>query len=577
MKQIISALRDCVALSLPYFRSEDRWRAWALLVAVIGAELGLAYVLVATNQWNGRFFNALEARDWDAFRRELVVFVAIACGAILAGVAQYYAGQTLQIRWRRWMTEHYVARWMADGRHYRVRQVAPQVDNIHLHIASDTYIYIQRTHELFTGLLGSIVALVSFSYILWGISAMTPLTLFGIDFAVPGYLIWTAILYAGIGTVIAHWIGWRLTPLNFNQQRFESDFRFAIVRAADHSEPVALMRGEAVERTELGRRFGNLVRNWTSLVNRQSRLVGFTAGYANVSTVFPTLVVSPAFLAGAIPLGTLIQAALAFQKVEGAFAFCVSSYSKLAEWRAIMDRLTQFEASMDAVDADRHRPDCISIAAEAGDGVDVRDLVVRLPDGQAIADIAKLSLHPGERALITGASGSGKSSVFRALAGLWSTGTGHVTIPRHADILVMPQRPYFPLGTLREAIAYPRPAGELAAAAIARAMHAVGLEHLIERLDEEGDWDVVLSGGEQQRVALARALLCAPDVLLLDEPVATLEESAGRTLYRTLMERLPNAIMLSIDRRGVLREFHQRTIEMASPVPRHPRLAAATA
>jgi putative ATP-binding cassette transporter len=406
------------------------------------------------------------------------------------------------------------------------------------------------------------------------LSATTPLPLFGADLAFPGYLVWLALLYAGLGTLIAHWIGWRLIPLNFNQQRYESDFRFAIVRAADHSEPVGLMRGEPVERVELGRRFGNLVRNWTALVSRQTRLTGFIAGYSNISTVFPTLVVAPAYLVGAIPLGILVQAALAFQKVEGAFAFCIAAYSKLAEWKAIMDRLAQVEAAMDKVEAQRARGEGIEVTPAHGRNLEVSALDVRLPDGAPIAEFPAVSLAPGARMLLTGPSGSGKSSVFRALTGLWPLGEGRVETPN--DILVMPQRPYFPLGTLRQAVAYPTPANDVSEAALRSAMNAVGLDHLLSRLDEEADWSVMLSGGEQQRVAFVRVLLRRPAVLMFDEPVATLDDAAGRELYRTLIERLPDTIILSIDRRAVLREFHTQTIEMKADAA-SPRMAAVPA
>src|SRR5262245_891574 len=354
MRPIIQALRTFFALALPYFRSEERWNARFLLVGIVGAELGLVYVAVSVNSWNARFFNALEARNWDAFTAELFVFGFIVVGAIIAGMAQYYFGQTLQVRWRRWITERYVAMWMAEGRHYRLRFVDTSVDNIHLRIGNDVYLFVQRTHELGTSLLGSIVAIFSFAFILWGLSATTPLPVAGHDWSFPGYLIWAALLYAGIGTLIAHLIGQPLIPLQFNQQRYESDFRFAIARVTDQSEPVALMRGEAVEREALRQRFARLVRNWTALVARQTHLTGFVAGYAQVSTLVPTLIVAPAYLTGAIPLGVLISAALAFQRVEGALAFCIGSYGKIAEWKAIVDRLSQFETAMASVDDHRH-------------------------------------------------------------------------------------------------------------------------------------------------------------------------------------------------------------------------------
>lgn len=360
-------------------------------------------------------------------------------------------------------------------------------------------------------------------------------------------------------------IGWRLIPLNFNQQRFESDFRFAIVRAADHSEPIALMKGEPVEREELRHRFANLVGNWTRLVATQTRLVGFIGGYAQASTVVPILIVSPAYLAGLIPLGSLMQAALAFPKVEGAFAFCISSYGKIAEWKAMVDRLSQFEDAMQAVDASRARTTgVIKVTRQAKDEVDVADLSIRLPDGAEIGGFPSLALKAGDRVLITGPSGSGKSTVFRALTGLWPAGVGEVSFPADGDVLVMPQRPYFPLGILRTAITYPRLDDEVDDASIIAALEEVGLPHLASRLDEEADWSVLLSGGEQQRVGIARALLRKPNVLLFDEPVAALADASGRDLYRMLLDRLPDAVVMTIDRREVLREFHSQVVELAA-------------
>jgi putative ATP-binding cassette transporter len=560
MDRVIVALREFLTLALPYFRSEDRWRARALLAGVIGAELGLVYVAVAVIQWNARFFNALEARDWVGFKRELLFFGLITLGAIVSTACQYYFGQTLQIRWRRWLTERYVAIWMAEGRHYRLRFVDNTVDNIHLRIANDVLLFLQRTHELGTGLLNSIVALFSFAIILWGLSASTPLPIFGTDWAFPGYLIWTALAYAGIGTAVAHLIGWRLIPLQFSQQRYESDFRFAIARVTDNAEPVALMAGEAVEREELRTRFWRLVRNWTALVQRQTRLIAFTAGYGHVSTVFPILVVSPAYLTGAITLGALVQAHLAFQRVEGAFAFCIGAYPKIAEWKAIMDRLAQFEAAMKVVDTHRDPLAGIAFVLTPGPDLTIDNLVVRLGSGEPIATVPAIKLAPGEGLLVSGQSGSGKSSLFRALAGLWPLGDGAIKLPETGRVLALPQRPYFPLGTLRQALAYPTLAESVDDTALRDAMAAAGLIHLVPRLDEEAEWATVLSGGEQQRVAFARALIAKPSVLLLDEAVTTLEEAEADTLYRMLAERLPETIVISIGRAALLAPLHARAI-----------------
>ena len=563
MSRIIVALRTFLVLALPYFRSDERWIARGLLLGVVAGELGFVAVAVTVVQWNARFFNALEARDWEAFKHELVIFAFITIGAIAVGMAQYFFGTTLQIRLRRFMTERYIAMWMANGRHYRLRFVDNTVDNIHLRIGNDVLLFVQRTHELGTGLLQSVVALISFAVILWGLSATTPLPLFGHDFAFPGYLVFTALAYAGIGTLVAHLIGWRLIPLQFSQQRYESDFRFAMARVTDNAEPVALMAGEVVERADLRTRFARLVRNWTTLVARQTRLIAFTAGYGHVSTVFPILVVSPAYLTGAIPLGALMQAHLTFQRVEGAFAFCIGAYPKIAEWKAIVDRLAQFEAAMAVVDTYRDPLANIAFVETASHELAIDNLTVRLASGEPIASVANIALKPGEGMLVSGPSGSGKSSLFRALAHLWPLGDGTVRLPAGGRILALPQRPYFPLGTLRQALAYPTLAEEVDDTTVREAMAAAGLSHLAERLDEEAEWGTVLSGGEQQRVAFARALIARPAVLLLDEAVTTLEEGDGAELYRTIAQYLPETIVISIGRPTALSAMHRRAIVLS--------------
>jgi putative ATP-binding cassette transporter len=566
MDRILFGLRTFIALAVPYFRSEDRWRARGLLAGVICAELGYVLVAVLVIHWNARFFNALEARNWNAFKAELVAFAFITAGAIAVGMAQFFFGQSLIIRWRRWMTERYVAMWMAEGRHYRIRFADTYVDNIHLRIANDVLLFVQRTHELGTGLLNSFVAFFSFAYILWGLSAITPVPLFGMNLAFPGYLICAALAYAGIGTMIAHLIGRPLISLNFNQQRYESDFRFAMARVTDHAEPVALMGGEQVERTELMRRLTALVRNWTRLVARQTRLTAFVAGYGHVSTVFPILVVSPAYLAGAIPLGTLMQAHLAMQRVEGAFAFCIGVYAKIAEWKAVMDRIAQFELAMAALDEQRHPLAAVEVTEGPGSDLVLQGLNMLRPTGEPIASLDPIRLCPGERLLVKGASGCGKSSLFRALAGLWPFGEGAVERPRGSRLLAMPQRPYFPLGTLKCAITYPTPADAVSNEDVRDAMTRVGLAHLTDRLDEEAEWATVLSGSEQQRIAFARALIARPDVLLLDEAITTLNEDDGRDLYRVLVRQLPATITISTGRSAALASVHKRTIEMRRTV-----------
>lgn len=560
MKQAINVLRTFLTLAAPYFRSEEKWRARALLLGVIVAEFGVVYALVAFNHWNAYFFNAVQDKDWEDFRYSLFLFGGIVLWVAVAYLAQFYFGQMLILNWRRWMTRQLVGRWMADGRHYRMRALGHDVDNTHLRIANDILIFMQKTHDIGYNLLGSFIALVSFSYILWGLSSVAPLVVFGVNLAFPGWLFWLAFVYASTATLIAHLIGKPLIGYNFNQQRFESDYRFAITRAWDHSEPIALMRGEKIERQELDTRFGNLVRNWTRLIRRQSGLTFFTQGVSQFSAVFPTIVMAPALFMGAIPLGSLMQGALAFQRVDFAFGFLMHFYAKIAEWKASMDRVVQLEAALAKTDGPQEVSQ-ITIDDHHEGALDVEKLVVTLPSGVPIAALDKLSLRPGDTTLISGPSGSGKSTIQRALAGIWTLGRGKLALP-HDDVLAMPQRFYFPLGSLKSVITYPTPADEIDDARLRDVLHQVGLGHLAERLSEEAEWGSMLSGGEQQRVAFARAILRDPAILMLDDSTSNLDGDATKQMYQAVAKNLPQAMVISLARTDALRTLHKNTVAL---------------
>jgi len=562
MRQIVQIFHTFLTLALPYFRSEEKWQAWGLLAGVVVAEFAVVYALVVFNHWNGYFFNAIQDRNWNAFLFSLLLFAGIAGWTVLATMLQFFFGQSLILRWRRWLTEHYVDLWMADGRHYRVQLQHPEIDNAHLRIANDILIFLQRTYEVGQNFLGSMIALASFAYILWQLSSVAPLVLFGVDLTFPGYLFWIAIAYAGTGTLIAHVIGKPLIQLNFNQQRFESDYRFGIVRVLDHSEQVALLRGEEIERRVLDRRFTSLVKNWIALISRQTGLTGFTTGYSQISFVFPFVVASPAYFAGVVPLGILMQASLAFQRVDMSFAFFLHTYAKIAEWKASMDRVAQLDVALKEVDRPRDPASEIMVDFRPEKSIAVSDLVVRTPAGSQIARVPDFVLGPGDRALINGPSGAGKSSVLRALAGLWPTGSGRIALPHDVAFIALPQQTYFPLGTLRAAIAYPTPPETIPDEHLREVLTKLELAHLFERLDEEGDWSVLLSGGEQQRAAFARALLCKPDILLLDEATSNFDEATSRALFRVLLHELPRTTVISFGRTAEHPELHWRTIDL---------------
>jgi len=560
MKDFVLALRAMATLALPYFRSEDRWRGRALLAGVIAAEFALVYIAVVTNQWQGRFFNALEARDWGRVQAELLLFGVIVTGNILIGMGMFWVGQHFQMRWRRWMTERYVGLWMAEGRHYRVRFADPNIDNIHLRIANDIGVLIQKIYEIGSGLVGVVVMLISFTVILWGMSATTPMPLFGVDLAFPGYLVLIALCYAGVGTLFAHFIGRRLIPLNFNQQRREADLRYATARVTDHSEEVALLRAEPVERAEIGRRIAALIANWIRLAGVQSRLTGFTYGYGHVSLVFPTLVVAPAYMIGAIPLGVLVQAAAAFQRVENSFSYFVNSYSKIAEWKAALDRVWQLELALRRSDRIELPYAELTIVPEQAARLSLNGIELRRAGGEPIAAMPNTDLAPGDRVLINGASGTGKSTLFRAAMGLWPFGTGEIRVPDGARTLTLPARPYFPLGSLRQALAVPRVADDVTDADIVAAINAVGLGHLATRLDEVSEWSTVLSAGEQQLVGLARALILRPAVLLIDDADALTQGGRTRERLATVMQKLPDTIVVSASRFETLADLHDRVV-----------------
>jgi vitamin B12/bleomycin/antimicrobial peptide transport system ATP-binding/permease protein len=566
VRGIIATLAVVWRIASPYFRSEERWPGRILLAAVIAIELSIVGITVLINQWNANFYNALQDRNWDAFVYQLGYFCVLAAAFILLAVYQLYLNQWLQIRWRRWMTRAYLDHWLSGANHYRMQLLGDAADNPDQRIAEDIKMFIDGgtngmgVLSIGLGLLNSIVTLGSFAVILWSLSATAPLHLFGSVWAIPGYLVWAALIYAVIGTALTHLIGRPLIALKFQQQRYEADFRFNLVRVRENSEQIALLEGESAETDRLLMRFGNVVANWYAIMTRQKRLTFFTAGYSQISTVFPFVVVSPAYFAGAVQLGGLMQTANAFGQVQGALSFFINIYRNLAEWRAVVERLDGFDLSVAAARAAAVASPAIALNPGETTAVSLKDLAVRLPNGVPLVTASDISIKPGERVLVSGPSGAGKSTLFRALAGVWPFGSGTVVVPKGAKLMILPQRPYFPIAPLAAAVAYPAEPGRFAAAEVARVIAAVGLPDLAARVDEEAHWNRMLSLGEQQRLGIARALLHAPDFLFLDEATASLDEPAEAALYRLMDERLGAATIVSIGHRSTLAAFHRRRL-----------------
>ena len=572
-RETLTHLRDAWRIAKPYWASEEKWSAWALLLSVVALNLGTVYISVLINEWNKAFFNALQTVNASAFFQQLGVFSLLAGIFIVMSVYALYLNQMLQIRWRRWLTRKYLSTWLSDRAYYRLQLSNPTdtpgldlqpADNPDQRISDDLNLFTTYSLSLSLGLLTSVVSLGSFLLILWGLSgpAAIPMGSWG-TLNLPAYLVWAALIYAGVGTWLTVKIGGPLVSLNFFQQRFEANFRFGLVRLRENAESIAFYGGEPVELQVLHERFKNIFENFWQIMKRRKRLTWFTAGYAQIAIIFPYVVVAPRYFAKQIGLGGMMQVINAFSAVQTSLSFIVTSYTDIATWQAVTERLAGFGRRLSEVHESTQAPQDL-VVRHRGPGIIVRGLDIDLPDGSPLLRGVNLAARTDEFVLLMGPSGSGKSTLLRVIAGIWPFGRGEIDL-RNRSVIFLPQRPYLPLGTLGRALLYPRTNGAgISLARLTDALERVGLYSLAGELETTDDWSQRLSLGEQQRLAFARIFLTEPELVFLDEATSALDESSETELYGLLRAAPWHPTVVSVGHRSTLRRFHNQVLDLAA-------------
>jgi vitamin B12/bleomycin/antimicrobial peptide transport system ATP-binding/permease protein len=539
--------------------------AWVLtggLLVLIFLQLSFQYGI---NLWNRAIFDALERRDAAVVLHLTAVFFPLAIGSVLLGVIQVYTRMGIQRRWRAWLTSSVISRWLKNGRYYQLNLVSGDHQNPEYRIAEDLRVATDAPIDFATGVTSAFLSATTFIIVLWTIGGALTLTIAGATVTIPGFLVVAAVLYAAIASGSMVVIGRNFVAISESKNQTEAEYRYALMRVRENGESIALLGGEEEERSGIDRSFGKVLKQWALLCGQHMRTTIVSQGSSLIAPVIPILLCAPKFLEGSMTLGQVMQAASAFTIVQSAFGWLVDNYPRLAEWNAGARRIASLMMSLDGLER-----------AETGEGLNrikrgetegntmlrLNDLSVTLDDGTAVVGEAEILIEPGEWVLVSGESGTGKSTLVRAIAGLWPWGGGSVDFHADRRLFMLPQKPYVPSGTLRRAAAYPAAAEDWSIEQIGEALDKVGLGHLKGRIEEEAPWDQTLSGGEKQRLAFARLFLHRPDIIVLDEATSALDDRSQDKLMELLNEELKDATVVSVAHRAELEEFHSRKITL---------------
>ncbi len=542
-------------LIAPYWKSSEKWIARLLLASVVSLALGMVYLNVLFNDWNRDFYNALENKNFEVFKEQLWQFSLLAFIFIVVAIYKIYLTQALEIRWRAWMTKQYMSEWLENQSYYRIEQTGA-ADNPDQRIAEDLKYLTSGSLSLSLGLLSSVVTLLSFVGILWTVSGPISFVIAEQELHIPGYMVWFALLYAGVGSLLVAWIGKPLIKQNYNQQKFEADFRFGLIRLRENAEAIALYRGEQEEQQSLQGHFKEIQNNWWAIMKTTKKLNIASTFYAQFAVIFPFLVGAPRYFSGAITLGGLMQISSAFGQVQSALSWFIDAFGQLAEWKASVNRLSSFHSAI--LDMKKEQAG-ISITHNNVGAILIEQVSLELPNGIKLTEKFDAIIHDGERILVSGPSGCGKSTLFRAMADIWPYGSGTIEIPVSKKLLFLPQKSYLPIDSLRAAINYPAAATAYKDLAIIHYLELCRLTHLIPKLDEVDNWSHRLSPGEQQRLAFVRALLHRPNTLFLDEATSAVDAETEKEIYELIIRELPDSTIISIAHRASVASYHTKT------------------